>query len=238
MPKPIDFRICSIEGCNERHVAKGLCEKHYKRFLRHGSIENTRSNDWGKREKHPNYGIWAWLRRKDNGLLLCESWRNDFWVFVREVGIKPTKDHVLRRNDLKKLYEPGNVKWEEKLISSNNINDLSPKEIQRLRSAAHRAKNVEYHRKADLKKNYGIGIAEYEEILKSQWGRCAICGKEETMIHPNHNTGKPQRLAVDHCHNTGRIRGLLCSRCNIGIGKLNTPDLLRKAAKYLEERGF
>lgn len=231
-----ETKKCSVEGCKGDHVAKGLCEKHYKRFLRHGSVEQTRPDDWGKRETHPLYQRWTWLRRKQNGHLLCKRWHDDFHLFCKEIGERPSINHTLQRISKKKYFEPGNVHWVEKEITIESCSDK--KEYNRLHEIAKRAKRPDYYRNNSLKKFYGIGIAEYEEILKSQWGRCAICGKEETMIHPNHNTGKPQRLAVDHCHNTGKIRGLLCSRCNIGIGKLNTPDLLRKAAKYLEERGF
>jgi hypothetical protein len=77
-----------------------------------------------------------------------------------------------------------------------------------------------------LKRTYGITYSEYLEILESQDNRCAICGTDNT------NT---RALAVDHCHDTGIIRGLLCSNCNTGIGNLRDDiNLLQKAIQYLE----
>jgi hypothetical protein len=58
-----------------------------------------------------------------------------------------------------------------------------------------------------LKLSYGMTPQQYDELLKLQGGVCAICQKKPTT----------RRLAVDHCHTTGRIRGLLCFRCNFGL---------------------
>ena len=83
-------------------------------------------------------------------------------------------------------------------------------------------------RKTKLKGLYGIDETAYNEMLAKQGGVCAICGMKETV--------GGRRLAVDHCHSTGAVRGLLCNACNIGIGKLkDSPELLTKALKYLQE---
>lgn len=77
-----------------------------------------------------------------------------------------------------------------------------------------------------LKRNYGITHDDYLQMLKTQNGLCAICSKAE----------EKRRLAVDHCHHTGKIRGLLCGKCNTAIGKLNdNVCLLKKAIQYLEK---
>jgi hypothetical protein len=82
-----------------------------------------------------------------------------------------------------------------------------------------------------LRREYGITLEQYNEILESQQGKCAICGKDYSTIMD----GKKARLAVDHCHKTGAIRGLLCNSCNTGLGNLkDDPDLLRAAIKYIE----
>lgn len=87
-------------------------------------------------------------------------------------------------------------------------------------------------RKHSLDKNYGLTIQQYNELLRSQNGVCAICGKDEPSEHGR--TGKQFRLSVDHCHETGVIRGLLCQKCNRAIGLMNDdPALLRKAISYL-----
>ncbi|MFE2326138.1 endonuclease VII domain-containing protein [Streptomyces sp. NPDC059385] len=67
-----------------------------------------------------------------------------------------------------------------------------------------------------LAKNYGLSPDEYAAMLEAQGGVCAICGQAETKRHGR--TGTEFRLAVDHCHQTGRVRGLLCQTCNRVIG--------------------
>lgn len=75
-----------------------------------------------------------------------------------------------------------------------------------------------------LVRRYGLACVEYNQKLKDQGGVCAICGKPDR-----------RRLSVDHDHDTGAVRGLLCSRCNSGIGFMDD-DLtrLRAAVRYLE----
>jgi hypothetical protein len=88
-----------------------------------------------------------------------------------------------------------------------------------------------------LRKKYGISSAEYDEIFEKQNGVCAICGMPETKKQRRgvNLPETPDSLHVDHDHVTGQVRGLLCYRCNTGIGKLwDDPNLLRKAADYLE----
>ena len=88
--------------------------------------------------------------------------------------------------------------------------------------ADHRARSAEHHR-SKLKK-YGLTPADYNDLLARQSGVCGICGKP-----PN---GKA--LGVDHCHESGRVRGLLCNDCNIGIGKLgDTAEGVQRALRYL-----
>lgn len=87
-------------------------------------------------------------------------------------------------------------------------------------------------REKDLYRWYGITIKQYELMAKKQKEVCAICSQPETLKRYD----KITHLAVDHCHKTGSVRGLLCNNCNRAIGLLkNNPKLLRKAAKYLEK---
>ena len=87
-----------------------------------------------------------------------------------------------------------------------------------------------------LKHEYGITLEEYNVILKKQNNLCAICQTEETTI--DKRNGKVKRLAVDHCHKTNVIRGLLCWRCNTAIGKLkDDPEIIQRAANYVRNKG-
>ena len=91
-------------------------------------------------------------------------------------------------------------------------------------------KNKEGVRNSILYKKYGISSEEYDLILLEQDCRCAICGKKAS--------DNKQRLAIDYSHETGNIRGLLCSHCIKGIGLLgDSVYALRKAIKYLLECG-
>jgi len=82
-------------------------------------------------------------------------------------------------------------------------------------------RRVGYH----LQRRYGITQAEYDTMLKAQGGVCAICGKPPR---------KGRRLCVDHAHDNGRVRGLLCDRCNRAIGALSDDQsLLQRVLKYL-----
>ena len=89
---------------------------------------------------------------------------------------------------------------------------------------------------SSLKQKYGINKKQYESILFLQNNVCAICGCEEIAKVNKNIRNKTKRLSVDHCHKTGKIRSLLCLNCNQAIGKLkDSPQLLRKAAEYLEK---
>src|SRR6266849_5521960 len=83
----------------------------------------------------------------------------------------------------------------------------------------------EWHRKnkhkgtrkrADLKKNYGMTLEQYNDLLRNQNYTCKICNQPETQT--DIRFGVPYQLAVDHDHQTGKIRGLLCSKCNRTLG--------------------
>jgi hypothetical protein len=81
-------------------------------------------------------------------------------------------------------------------------------------------------RVANLRK-HNLTINQFDELLKKQDNRCAICGTHQSELKIT--------LSVDHCHATGKNRGLLCHKCNFGIGHFNDSiDLLLKAKHYLE----
>ncbi len=81
---------------------------------------------------------------------------------------------------------------------------------------ASKHKYKERDRAANLWRQYGITLAQYDEMLTRQGGTCAICKKPP----------KVKRLHVDHCHSTGRVRGLLCGSCN---GRLGWLEMFREA---------
>lgn len=85
-----------------------------------------------------------------------------------------------------------------------------------------------------LKRYYGITLETYNVMLAAQSGVCAICRGAETYVPKGHGTPKP--LSVDHNHETGQIRGLLCSNCNYLVGHCKEDrDVLLEAVKYLDK---
>lgn len=98
--------------------------------------------------------------------------------------------------------------------------------------ARNKEKKKEYDNDWQLQYRYGITRDQFKQMLTNQKGVCAICGEPETQI--DKRTGNVRQLAVDHCHTTGKVRGLLCTHCNHGIGKFKDKiDLLQKAINYL-----
>jgi predicted nucleic acid-binding Zn ribbon protein len=88
-------------------------------------------------------------------------------------------------------------------------------------------------RKWAIKRSFGITLEQYNEMLEKQGGLCAICGQPESA--KNGWNSKTRFLAVDHCHDTGKIRGLLCTQCNQGLGNFRDDTARMKAAiHYLE----
>lgn len=84
-----------------------------------------------------------------------------------------------------------------------------------------------------LRRVYGLTLEEYDKMFNLQHGLCAICGKQEESL--NRWTKTPLNLAVDHNHETGEIRGLLCSSCNVGLGYFkDSIENLQRAIKYLK----
>jgi Recombination endonuclease VII len=93
------------------------------------------------------------------------------------------------------------------------------------------------HLKCHLKKCFNLDIEDYDRMLFEQNYLCAICKRPERRLHSR--TGVPQRLAVDHDPQTGRVRGLLCQPCNQAIGQLSHDrEIVKSALEYLELHSY
>ncbi len=110
---------------------------------------------------------------------------------------------------------------------------MSPAEIS-VRRAQVKASNVKRRengkqRDAYLRTHYGITLADQQAMLLAQNGHCAICGTTEWG-------GQHGTPVIDHCHATGKVRGILCQWCNVGLGKFDdSPHLLDAANRYLNK---
>lgn len=97
------------------------------------------------------------------------------------------------------------------------------------RRKVYRQANKDNRRNHALQQSYGITLETYNQILLSQNESCAICNKHKSL-QKNH-------FAVDHNHVTGKVRGLLCDPCNLGIGQLKCDvgiETIQKAIEYIK----
>jgi len=111
---------------------------------------------------------------------------------------------------------------QQKILESRRLQykNISEREWKKIRS---RDDNTR------LKRIYGIGLKEYDKILKTQKFKCAICRRSQHEVYK-----KIMKFNIDHDHKTGKIRGLLCTNCNRGLGFFKDDiKLLQKSIKYL-----
>ncbi len=84
-----------------------------------------------------------------------------------------------------------------------------------------------------LRIKYGLSLEDYNKLLSDQDGGCAICKREDS----GRERDKNRRLVVDHDHTTNQVRGLLCHRCNVGLGCFDdSPELMATAINYLQQK--
>ena len=92
-----------------------------------------------------------------------------------------------------------------------------------------RDKNPERHADNNARWRYGIEHGTYAEMLTAQKGQCAICGTTDT--------GRLSRFHIDNCHETKKVRGLLCNGCNVGLGQFkHSVEILKAADAYLKRQ--
>lgn len=90
--------------------------------------------------------------------------------------------------------------------------------------------NPDYEKNRRLQSCYGIDLETYSDLFAAQGGECAICGIHADLFE--------RALAVDHNHETGKVRGLLCHNCNLALGSFKDDVArLQKAVQYLVRNG-
>ena len=88
-------------------------------------------------------------------------------------------------------------------------------------------KETEHSRRYQLKRNYGMTLEQWDEMFEAQGGCCAVCGTDEP--------GGKGTFHVDHCHDSGEVRALLCNGCNVALGMMDDdPERIRALADYAE----
>lgn len=97
---------------------------------------------------------------------------------------------------------------------------------------AYRENRPGWYRDTQLKGKYGISSDDYDRMSEEQGHVCKVCGKAETRTNS-------VNLCVDHCHVTGKVRGLICHKCNTAMGCVSdSPELLAKLIDYLKESTY
>lgn len=118
-----------------------------------------------------------------------------------------------------------NSEWRKK----RNAQNLESKR-RREQDPVYRERELAAYREKQLKKLYNLDNKTYNKLGEAQAWLCAICNKPETAVR----AGYPLKLSVDHDHSTKIVRGLLCHKCNRGLGLFqDSPELLQKAITYL-----
>lgn len=119
----------------------------------------------------------------------------------------------------------------DKLNEKNRKRYYENRKSDNKRTREYYKRNKEKCRNMDLIRIYGITIDQYNEMVEKQNNKCLICLKPETRVQK----GKIRRLCVDHCHKTGKVRGLLCCNCNRGLGAFSDDiQSLLNAIQYLK----
>jgi len=232
---------CSNCG-NEKVLARGLCSACYSRLKKRGTLQRARGIAKGRicevegcgqpvaakglcelhyqRADNPAKTTWKLLRSRNPGQYPA-NWDN-FEEFLVDVGSRPSARHQLRKVDAAKPYSRENVEWLAP-VSSTQPKGWSTEE------------RAAYMREWNFRKKFGITGEGYDRMLAEQNFVCAICQKPER--HISKKTGKARALHVDHDHHDPnlKVRGLLCSDCNTGIGHFKDDvEILRRAIAYLE----
>lgn len=224
--RPKGKSTCTVEGCDlPDDAGRGLCRLHYMRHRNHGHTGLERE---GGKRSHPLYSIWFERRKRGS---LCAEWAVSVLALADVVGKRPSQTHLLRRPDPTRPYGPDNWEWMDALRQAPNE---TRKEFTARKWASRREREPEYEARRWLNRKYGITTEDYEALYEAQKGVCAICRLPETSVH--HHTMTPKALAVDHCHATKKVRGLLCFRCNSTVGRINEDlGLLDAIRDYLTE---
>jgi hypothetical protein len=198
-------KLCSIEGCNKPHEARGWCNTHYSRWLRTRTPDLTQA----RLSERP-----AW------NCTVCGEWKE-------AEQYSPIKGTTRRRNECRKCVS------RYQAAGRARRRDADP-EGTRARKRADSKKNYARLRANRIKAQFGLTTDGYNAMVVAQGGLCAICRRPERANGSNGE--RPRQLSIDHDHVTGKVRGLLCQKCNIAIGQLDdNPERLDAAAAYLRQ---
>jgi hypothetical protein len=146
----------------------------------------------------------------ESGLATCNSCREKQQVYREQ-----------NRAKIKKYHQEFYRKNKQRILARNAA--WRKRNIDKVRNAGreYARRNKDRARGTRLLREYGLTPDEFAKLAKVQNRRCAICRRKQPLL-------------VDHCHKTGKVRGLLCKRCNTGLGQMkDSIKLLKRALGYL-----
>lgn len=157
-----------------------------------------------------------------------EKKRRHIFYLKNKVKIQQYQKEWYKKNREKILTSGKRLDY-TKLTTEQRVKIRETKKKWYHRTKSNRLDNLSDQRTRKLRIKYGISPKEYEEMHEKQKGVCHICFKPSKT-----KSGVDKRLSIDHDHQTGGVRGLLCSKCNLGLGLFeDNPELLKKAGEYL-----
>lgn len=185
---------------------------------------------------------------------ICAQWKevgrlggvseDTAYKFLRKCGIDTTRSirwkQDNRSNDIAADYAAGMLMSD--IADKHGLRDvgqiysvLDVVGVKKRRRRPFEKRGYVSLRDRSLFSSYGMRLPDYYRMLEKQGGACRLCGKMETRNGP---TGRVLPLSVDHDHKTGKVRGLLCSNCNHGLGSfMDDPEMIERAIVYLEGCG-
>lgn len=171
-------------------------------------------------------------RRALNNAANVTGWASFDKFFAEFCSMEWRHNREIVAVDRSRPIGPGNWQWQETLRSQF---DTSTREGRIAYGKAHRQAHPMTYRDGMLRRDFNIDLPTYQRMFLKQGGTCAICNRAETA----RRNGKEVWLSVDHCHTTGAIRGLLCKKCNNGLGHFqDIPEIMEAAAAYVRRHVF
>ncbi len=163
----------------------------------------------------------------ENEASVASESRLDRWLRERKERDELKKRQQLEKRNKQTREYRAKLRKENPGVPRKWAKDYRNKNKEYYKSYAKRWNQENKHKIKEywLKSEYGISLEEYNLLLIAQDNKCAICRSSDP---------KKSSFSVDHDHNTGRIRGLLCHNCNVGLGGFrDTPEFLQSAIRYL-----
>lgn len=213
MTKP----LCAVNGCDRVSHCRGWCTLHYERWRTHGNPEKVLA-----RRRLP---------RRDPAAFDAEgktcSTCNRYMPLDAYFKRAKAADGLMYR-----CKDCCRDAYNKRYADDPNFRERRAKHHREHYDA--NAEKIRNRRRRNLSK-YGMTMEQFEVLNLSQNGLCAICGEPP---YKDQEDPRKKRLSVDHNHETGLVRGLLCDSCNIGIGMFrDSPERLQSAIDYLKAYG-